>query len=353
MDGRRTTIKDIAEYCGVSAGTVHNALNGKKGVSPAMREKIIAAAREHNFRINTVAASLKRKPLRIVVCLPGASAEGRFYYTYVWQGVRQYFAEMNDLNIDLIELPFYNGSPNSQSSELIDVLKRYNNEISGLITVGMNEDDENLRRSIERYNELNIPVVLTCDDISASARLAVVQPDYEVTGRIAAELLASQTTAGDTIMILAGDQLIPSHYLVTEGFEKYLAENNQSWKLAKVYGYNNSEDTARKIRELLRNRTDITAVFSVTSRISVLMSNILAESGMAGKIRFVGSDIFPENVESMKQGVMHNIMYKNPSRQAWLAAKTLTDFLLRGDKPLEDKILTESNVIFRSGLHMY
>jgi DNA-binding LacI/PurR family transcriptional regulator len=61
MDGRRTTIKDIAEYCGVSAGTVHNALNGKKGVSPAMREKIIAAAREHNFRINTVAACRARQ----------------------------------------------------------------------------------------------------------------------------------------------------------------------------------------------------------------------------------------------------------------------------------------------------
>ena len=37
---KRATIRDVAEAAGVSISTVHQALNGKSGVSQATREKI-------------------------------------------------------------------------------------------------------------------------------------------------------------------------------------------------------------------------------------------------------------------------------------------------------------------------
>lgn len=55
---RRITIADIARLAGVSPGAVSFALNDRPGVSQATRERILAVAREHNWRPNTAARAL-------------------------------------------------------------------------------------------------------------------------------------------------------------------------------------------------------------------------------------------------------------------------------------------------------
>lgn len=52
------TIKDIAARAGISYATVSRALNGKYGVSPATREKVMALAQEMGYRPNAIAQGL-------------------------------------------------------------------------------------------------------------------------------------------------------------------------------------------------------------------------------------------------------------------------------------------------------
>src|SRR6188472_4036622 len=56
--GRRTTIKDIAERAGVSKGAVSYALNGRPGVSDETRERILAIAHELGWYPNRAARAL-------------------------------------------------------------------------------------------------------------------------------------------------------------------------------------------------------------------------------------------------------------------------------------------------------
>jgi DNA-binding LacI/PurR family transcriptional regulator len=56
--GRRPTIADIAKRVGVSAGAVSFALNGRPGVSDETRARILAAAREMNWRPHRAARAL-------------------------------------------------------------------------------------------------------------------------------------------------------------------------------------------------------------------------------------------------------------------------------------------------------
>ena len=52
------SIKDIAQSCGVTPATVSRALNGQKGVSDALREKILSIAEEVGYKKNQLAAGL-------------------------------------------------------------------------------------------------------------------------------------------------------------------------------------------------------------------------------------------------------------------------------------------------------
>lgn len=48
----------LAKICGVSQGTVDRALNGRKGISPKTKERILAAAQEYGYRPNIHARSI-------------------------------------------------------------------------------------------------------------------------------------------------------------------------------------------------------------------------------------------------------------------------------------------------------
>ena len=58
QQGRRTTIKDIAERAGVSKGAVSYALNGRPGVSEETRDRILAIADELGWYPNRAARAL-------------------------------------------------------------------------------------------------------------------------------------------------------------------------------------------------------------------------------------------------------------------------------------------------------
>lgn len=64
------TIKDIARLCGVSIGTVDRALNGRAGVNPETKTKILRLADEYGYRPDLRARSLvtgKTKTVGVVV----------------------------------------------------------------------------------------------------------------------------------------------------------------------------------------------------------------------------------------------------------------------------------------------
>ena len=133
---KRVTIKDIAIEAGVSTGTVHRAIYGKKGVGEEAQKRIIDLCLKHGYRINTVASALKRGNLRIVAAFPAPEGKNRFFYSSVWQGFRRCMAELHDYNIEIVELPYYPGTEHDQSEVLFSCYKNYQGEIDALITIG-------------------------------------------------------------------------------------------------------------------------------------------------------------------------------------------------------------------------
>ena len=101
------TIKEIAAEAGVSTGTVHRALYGKKGLSEQTRQQILDLCARRGYRANSAASALKRSALRIAAAFPGPQEENSYFYGSVWHGFRRCMAELDDYNLEVLELPYY------------------------------------------------------------------------------------------------------------------------------------------------------------------------------------------------------------------------------------------------------
>ena len=349
--GNRVTMKDIAEEASVSTGTVHRAIYGKKGVTEEVRQQILEICAKRGYRANTAASALKRGTTRIVAAFPGSTVQNRFFYANVWQGFRRCIGEMEGFNLEVVELPYYPETSSDQANELLTCYERYNGEIDALVTVG--HFDAKCKSVVKKYVDHGIPVFLACDDTPDCGRIACVQANYDITGRITAELMASQLPENSAVLLCAGDVLIPSHYQTVIGFEEYMKENRPDLQILKVNGYYNSDELTSRLGHTLDTRTDIASAFGVSARLSVLLARLIVERGLEKKIRIVASDLFAETAANMEKGIVQNIIFKDPEQQAYMATRVMCDQLFKAQKPLSEVQYVESRIIFRSGLDMY
>ncbi len=107
------------------------------------------------------------------------------------------------------------------------------------------------------------------------------------------------------------------------------------------------------LSQTLTQYPEIQATFSVSARLSVLLAEIVAQANRSGQIRIIASDLFNETIHNIENGLVQNIIYKNPTRQAYLATKIMGDYILRGITPHSDIQYVESRVIFKSNLEYY
>ena len=339
----KITIHDVAERCGVSISTVHQALYGKKGVSDQTRDRIRQVAEEMGYSPNPMASSLKRKTKHVALIFPNSN-----YYGTVWSGARDYLSGVRNGGLEWTEMPLGEGGLNETSSQLVQRLRAQG--IDGILMTGhsdiFTEDDwADIRES-------GIAVSLLGADMPQSGRIFCVLPDYEIIGRTMAELVLSRVPFYGSIAICAGNPKWEPHARVVLGFEEYLKECNAQNHIYMDHSWNKGEDSYRGIVKMLE-RSDVAACCSVLSQSSLLLGRALRESGKAGKIFAVGSDLSPENIDCLKTGVFNNLIQKNPYAQGYLGARNLGEYLMFGKKPETDKLLVGSEVVFRSNVSMY
>ena len=344
---KRVTIKDIAMRADVSIGTVHCSLTGKPGVGEETRQKVMAIAKEMGYRPNSMAASLKRKTVRIVAALPGPDNDNRFYFTYVWEGVRDCLAAMHEYNIEVRELPFYNDAEGLQEE-----LGRIAGEdgIDGLLTLGY--ADRGCKTALRRIHKRGIPMVLVGSDVPQSGRLCCVQPNYDIIGRTMAELISWQAPAGD-ILLCAGNLLTPSHFQIVLGFEAYLKEKGLSRRLVRVHDDGRLDDVYGAVMDGLRRNGDVSVCCCVNARGSVMLGRALEDSGRAGSIPAIGCDVFEENLDFLERGTFCNLIHKDPYSQAYMATKALVEHLLKGEVLSQEIVYVGSEMLFRSHLPLF
>jgi LacI family transcriptional regulator len=84
----------------------------------------------------------------------------------------------------------------------------------------------------------------------------------------------------------------------------------------------------------------------------MMLGQALEESGKAGKVMAIGSDLFEENKDFLRRGVFQNLVQKNPFAQAFMATRFLSDYLLKDVRP-EELFVVGSQMVFKSNLSLF
>ncbi len=345
------TLKEIAADMNVSRTTVHRALHGKEGISEELRQAVLARADALGYTTNYIASSLKRKTKRLAVVLPQREGNGRYYHKYFWDAIETYQAEASSLNVQIEYFPFEEDK-NHQIQILDKLFDNGNTEYDGLLTMPI-QNDEDLRQAVERFSYKSVPVVLIDSDLKDSGRLCCIAPHDQLTGRLGAEILTSITHKPGKILIASGSAAHAAHMHNLQGFTEYLEESAGDFELLVMQNYGDYQKCYEESMALLQTNPDIVAFYSVTARDTVPLTQAVIDCGLAGKLRGVGSDLFPQNAVFLKQGILQALIYKNAYDKGHLGFEVLFSYVIKNILPENDKMTVPISVIMKNNLHFF
>ena len=353
MEVKKITLKDIAQASGYSLVSVHRALNNKEGVSKAVKQEILNVANEMGYTANYVASALKRRQVNLAVVLPEPEEGGKYYFRYIWKGCKVYEAEEEGYNMNVMNYTF-SVDGDSGDREQVEILKNlyeeWGGQLDGLLTAP-NINSSRMECLLSQFTAKGVAVVLIDNDFKDCGRLCCVAPNDTFTGQLAAELM-NMVLKGQkgTILVAAGDEGSLSHKMNAAGFEEYFRKNNADITVRCIQDLYRAEANRQQMLACLREDKSIIGAYSVRARNTIPLCEAAMDSGRINELFLVGSDLFPENMCCLEQGIFSNLLHKNTYRQAYVATQYLTEFLLRNIAPPSENVYVRSEVLFRSSI---
>ncbi|WP_338503459.1 LacI family DNA-binding transcriptional regulator [Sphingomonas kaistensis] len=175
------TLSDLARIAGVSAGTVSRALAGNSLVNTETRERIVALAREHGFRPNQMASSLRRQKTDVIgIAIPlGHDQRQQISDTFFMTLLGHLADALTERGYDL---RLRRVIPERDA----DWLDRFigSGMIDGILVIGQSDQFDRIEAVADGY----LPMVVW-GNYSEGQRHCVVGSDNRLGGRLAAERL--------------------------------------------------------------------------------------------------------------------------------------------------------------------
>ena len=270
-------IKDIARLAGVGVSTVSRVINDHPDVKDETREKILKIIKESNYIPNNSARILKKNNTNNI----GVLVKGVF---------NPFFAEMINIIGNRINEAGYTMilQQNDYATEDdVDNLMAFVKEkrLQGIICLGGNF----LNINDESFQFLDIPVVLTSVNTlskESKSKFSSIGIDNVLAAKASIQYLIDK--GHRNIGILLGEKNdVGISGLRLEGYKEALEENNIPYSEENVFiGDYDYSGAYRVTKEIINNRKDITAIFSISDIMAVGAAKSVIDQGLQ-----VGEDI--------------------------------------------------------------
>ena len=270
-------IRDIARLAGVGVSTVSRVINDHPDVKDETREKILKIIKESNYIPNNSARILKKNNTNNI----GVLVKGVF---------NPFFAEMiiiignriNEAGYTMI-LQQNDYATEDDVDNLIAFVKE--KRLQGIICLGGNF----LNINDESFQFLDIPVVLTSVNTlskESKSKFSSIGIDNVLAAKASIQYLIYK--GHRNIGILLGEKNdVGISGLRLEGYKKALEENNIPYSEENVFiGDYDYSGAYRVTKEIINNRKDITAIFSISDIMAVGAAKSVIDQGLQ-----VGEDI--------------------------------------------------------------
>lgn len=337
------TVKTIAEYVGVSRGTVDRALNRRGNVNPEVAARIWATAEELGYRPNLVARALAVKKVdnkKIGVIL---NAQDNPFYQDVLAGVAQKANEIADFGFEVVVQEAKGYDVSQQLSFIYEMVAQ---GVNGLILSPINDI-----AIADALCALEIPVLSVNTDIEGVEKLGHVGSDFDQMGRVAAGLFG--ISAGQSLMkigIVAGSRKVLGHNLRIQGFLKEAATQGSNLEVVAIAENNDNDDLSYTVtREMLVQHPDITGLFFCAAGIAGGLKAV-KQNSLRGEMRIVTVDLTQTVREHLQSGAVAATICQDPFQQGFLAVETMFQSLLTGSAPAQSVRYMQTQIILKASL---
>lgn len=330
------TIREIAEYCGVSRGTVDRVIN-RRGKVSAHKEEIILQALEHfGYSKNIAGCGLNvRKSAPIIGVI--FSSEGNPFFDDVISGLKQAESEIADYGAKVLLRTMKGYNVQNQ----LDVIDEVKASISVLILHPINH--QLIRDKIKSLALLGIPTITVNSDLEDSSRICYVGSDYKKGGETLAGVMRLITGNRAQLGIITGVSSVLGHVQRQEGFEQHLAATAPGITIAaRQSGNDDAEHAYHVTQAMLADHPSIDTLFVVAAGVEGVCRAVYALS-RDSSISVFAFDTVPSTVEMMKKGLIKAVVSQQPFLQGYSSVKAAFDIILTG-QPSKEKIIMENQI---------
>ncbi|HUW17695.1 MAG TPA: substrate-binding domain-containing protein [Sedimentisphaerales bacterium] len=220
--------------------------------------------------------------------------------------------------------------------------------VSGIVLAPL--DDTALRRPVKDAASNGIPVVIIDSGLKSEDYVSFVATDNYIGGRKGGEHLAKILGGKGKVIMLRYQEGSASTANREQGFLDVLKEKYPQIEVvsANQYGGATTESAYQASENLLAplrapdGGLMIDGIFCPNESTAFAMLRALQDSGLAGKVKYVGFDSSERLVQGLHRGEIHGLVLQDPINMGYLGVKTMVRHL-RGEK-VEKRIDTGSVV---------
>ncbi|NDW06948.1 LacI family DNA-binding transcriptional regulator [Jiella pacifica] len=315
--GLRPTIHDVAHAARVSLATVDRVLNGRNGVRPATRERVLAAVKAVGYERDVAAANLsKRREYRIHFVLPAGPNS-------FMRGIEDEVASLcGPARQDRVQLSLQTVPP-FDAPGLVTALHAIDpKRVDGLAVVAT--DAPIVREAIDGLVARGLPVVTLVSDVPSSRRGHFVGIDNVTAGRTAAGLLGRfcHDRPGD-LAVVAGSGLVRDHVERRLGFEQVIrTEYRQLKVLPSIEGLDEPDLVDELLSDLLAQNPSIVGIYSLGAGTRGV-SRALTRAGLARRPWTVVHELTPHARQELRSGVFDAVLHQDIGHEVRSAIRVL------------------------------
>jgi ribose transport system substrate-binding protein len=220
--------------------------------------------------------------------------------------------------------------------------------VSGIVLAPL--DDTALRRPVTDAVRTGIPVVIIDSGLKSEDYVSFVATDNYIGGRKGGEHLAKILGGKGKVIMLRYQEGSASTMNREQGFLDVLKEKYPQIEVvsANQYGGATTESAYAASENLLSplrrpdGRLTIDGIFCPNESTAFAMLRALQDSGLAGKVKYVGFDSSERLVQGLEKGELHGLVLQDPINMGYMGVKTMSAHL-RGQE-VEKRIDTGSVV---------
>ena len=343
---RKVTLQTVADYAGVSRGTVDRVINNRAHVSETIQRRVMEALEATGYIstkevLGQTISDRKTERVMIGVLLPNWTG---YFESEVNRGLQKAKEEFSAKGLTLLVEKCESDLP----QEAILRLGRMRERGAGGFAVCA-ADTPALSQEIRGLTEEGLPVITFNSDLPDSGRQLFVGQDYYRSGRVAGELARICTDSGACVLATAGNRTFFSHKSRLQGFLDQMKENGRGSNLHVMETFNDYHLTMQKIGDFLKKHPETKVVYMANQSIAGCVQAV-QDAGLAARPVILTHDYSLETKILLEEGSIDFTISQNIYQQGFLPVAMLMDCLQGGELPDEDIISPELSIICSQNL---